>query len=444
MPKKHIVKKGDNLWNLSRDYNITFQAIKNANPNLEKRNPPWWLNQATETQPADIVIIPDPVTSRPGEIKVPASPVATCTAFKGHVTEVKFDHAIQLIKNKNPVPLTQPQWKKSSSTTYPAAIPIKTAPAIQATIKVEITKSNYTSGNAAISGKLNSLKLMGKCPIVKGEHTIRVKVEGTPPAILFAETGVMIWEIDVSCMTGKFLGATYLELYAIVEDIAYPFLSRGRPVEALQFLYKNIKNLNGLITTSKETDKFITSVITRYCHSEHRLSYDTILGKPQYLNPVPTGLAMKLTEYMQRKAPKCNCYDQASALLVFCGIIGLQGEKIYVEPFGFIKETVLVGNIRSNNPFYKSNNSDPIVPRLDSERTAFGNHEFYHNTSSNKIFDACAGPELGIRNLPSYLLNAVDTSVYDTPPPINNPGGVLHYHTIWKKNINHFNITDLT
>ncbi len=103
-----------------------------------------------------------------------------------------------------------------------------------------------------------------------------------------------------------------------------------------------------------------------------------------------------------------NCYDQASAVLVFAGIMGIEGHKRYVQPFGYITETTLVGGIRTNSPFH-SGLSPAIVPRNDPNRTFFSNHEFYMDKASAKVFDACAGPHLGTEDAYTYLDNSVDT-----------------------------------
>lgn len=80
--------------------------------------------------------------------------------------------------------------------------------------------------------------------------------------------------------------------------------------------------------------------------------------------------------------PTVNCMDQA-ALLLICLSLGFsspkdQGQLVCynTSPFGFIKETDLVGWGRTNNPFFAGNRSRMIVKADDKNRSKFKRHIF--------------------------------------------------------------------
>jgi hypothetical protein len=109
-----------------------------------------------------------------------------------------------------------------------------------------------------------------------------------------------------------------------------------------------------------------------------------------------------------------NCYDQAGAVESLCGAAGIIVEWIYLDPYGFIKPTNLLGYGMCNNPFFL----DPASPTKkmmginDGGRTSFGNHAF--SRWSLKILDACAGPHVGTESDSEYVDNSIDdqTTLY--------------------------------
>ncbi len=94
MAKEYIVKQGDNLWNISRREGVELTKIKQANPQLAVRQPPYGINpgdrlvipekpgqsdgQSTETKPAES----KPTESKPGSCKEGCPPV--------HVLEIRM------------------------------------------------------------------------------------------------------------------------------------------------------------------------------------------------------------------------------------------------------------------------------------------------------------------------------------------------------------------
>ena len=88
--------------------------------------------------------------------------------------------------------------------------------------------------------------------------------------------------------------------------------------------------------------------------------------------------------------------------------MGVELAWIYLEPFGYINETNLIGLPNCNNPFYALTGDPAFVSVDDPRRTAFGNHAFCEYNSG--ILDACAGPHLGDENRNAYLATSIDTT----------------------------------
>jgi hypothetical protein len=112
------------------------------------------------------------------------------------------------------------------------------------------------------------------------------------------------------------------------------------------------------------------------------------------------------THYLLRAVPTCNCYDQCSAVHVLAGAVGVHLSWLYLDPYGFIKPTNLVGVGTCNNPFFSSPRKK-VVPWDDPDRSAFGNHAF--PGPAGNAADACAGPHLGNETREEYLDASIDT-----------------------------------
>jgi len=134
---------------------------------------------------------------------------------------------------------------------------------------------------------------------------------------------------------------------------------------------------------------------------------------------------MKLGDYL--KALKAgekrivNCYDQAYAVITLAAAVGIETSWVFMQPYGFINLTNLVGVGTCNNPFY---NSDPMVMRKPKTppgtkptdlvhvpgtgRSYFWNHAFVNYIG--KIYDACAGPHRGTEYPDEYVKDAIDVS----------------------------------
>ncbi|MDO4571514.1 MAG: hypothetical protein Q4D38_14105 [Planctomycetia bacterium] len=155
----------------------------------------------------------------------------------------------------------------------------------------------------------------------------------------------------------------------------------------------------------------------------HSLQYDTTDGAPAYLSSVYLdsvtrqcfmGCKFDTADYINKTHGNVvNCYDQAAALTVFGQLLGINVEYAFSQPFGYIKETTLVGDVRTNNPFHGAGgpyvmfNATTVTPDatytlivgMDASgnpvgRTFFGNHAFA--VYDGKVYDACGGPVTGL------------------------------------------------
>ncbi len=122
-----------------------------------------------------------------------------------------------------------------------------------------------------------------------------------------------------------------------------------------------------------------------------------------------------LSDYIARaRGDIVNCYDQAYGLSLLGRCIGIDSSVVFLEPFGYINQTDLVGVCACNNPFFVKGGVAVQSKQRDSDdvyRSIFGNHRYV--LLDGVVFDACAGPALGTQTQAQYLSATVDTSTHD-------------------------------
>ena len=274
-----------------------------------------------------------------------------------------------------------------------------------------------------------------------------------------------------------------LEAFVLYEEPA-SFYQSGVWSEALRFLFEKT-NINNDSQKEKSLEK-----ITQYLHSQHGVRYDIHSGGT-YFTVLVNKFGFSLMRYLKKKTdfeikntnssfpdiygrtdirrvktqPQppllqppfmdfniVNCYDQAAAINTLSGALGIKTEFLFINPFGYIKETKLVGIDDSfdfiptsppdecNNPFFANPGAPPLrivngfIDTIFSylPRSSFDNHAVCAFLSNNKtysdytndlnqyekdvlIYDACAGPILGL-DFDQYTKKAVD---YDMLHPIS-------------------------
>jgi len=347
-------------------------------------------------------------------------------SFRAEVVEVTFPTTLKVARKRTKV--DAPHWKKgvdvkdvwdeakvmhlpedSSYSQRAAALLVRGAAGAtqDVEVKVHVLEAENVSGTGALLGSLGDLKIRGQCPLNTGEHVVKAQIEELPEEISWVR-GEIAWELNVPDPGADIaLNGTPVEVFFLLAPcLLEAFKPTGVWVEALRFLCAKVG------VTNLKTPEEVAAKITRYCHGSHGLKYDTVAGKPRYWNSGT--LEFALSNYLIRATTRCNCYDQASAVQVFSGAIGIALEWIYMKPYGFIKLTLLVGVGNCNNPFYKNSmyRKKKHVKKKhtktgDERRSAFDNHAFCRG--NNLIMDACAGPHVGTETLKEYIDASIDT-----------------------------------
>jgi hypothetical protein len=283
----------------------------------------------------------------------------------------------------------------------PAAYLIEGAHQVEVTIKV--TRSRNVSGDAAFVGTMGSREAKGTCPTAVGDHVVTATLSEGGEA-LDAFLGEMVCTLALSSPSMTLIvGKALVEVYFLFGTPIEAYMP-GVWGEALRFLFGRV-HVGGIAD-----EKELAKTITRYCHGAHGLKYDVNRGASRH-GVRHDGGDLRLGKYMLLEPAECNCHDQAGALQALCGAVGVRVSWQFLEPFGFINETDLVGWGRCNNPFFRDNTKRIIVPPDADDRTAFGNHAFV-KTEDIKVLDACAGPHSGAETPKQYLDVSID---YLTP-----------------------------
>ncbi|RHZ46472.1 uncharacterized protein CDV56_103385 [Aspergillus thermomutatus] len=105
------------------------------------------------------------------------------------------------------------------------------------------------------------------------------------------------------------------------------------------------------------------------------------------------------------------CYDTAALAQV--GLAFYSGNVayawVYMDPFGYINDTQLIGWGQCNSPFFKDPEDKFKQDINDVSRQGFGNHAFVAVPRTNAIIDSCCGPHIGNEDLNSFISQSVDT-----------------------------------
>ncbi|KAL5522283.1 hypothetical protein ACEPAF_2140 [Sanghuangporus sanghuang] len=127
-----------------------------------------------------------------------------------------------------------------------------------------------------------------------------------------------------------------------------------------------------------------------------------------------------------------NCYDQAAMLELFLSIGPSSSSWLLQQPFGFIKQTYLVGiPYPCNNPFYGTDTSRRMVNINDPGRSWFDNHVYNgyskpFDRNDDGTYDACGGPHEGEENAQEFLDSSIDTDTTLYHAHGFNPGTVAN------------------
>jgi hypothetical protein len=345
--------------------------------------------------------------------------------FVAVVTEVTVVNGYAACRGKSPIP--NPHWKRDDEAAIvddwkadatrlglapgpyskrAAVLPIKKKAKLK--VKVKVIKSKKVSGDAKLVGAIGDLVFRGTCPTGVGEHVVDVVLDDAPTEMR-AYRGHIRWRLQLSSPAWTVsAGASLMELYFIIGKPREMFDANGVWVELLRLLFGRVR------VAGTDECKIVFSRVAMYTFRDHKLKYDTFRGAPSYYSSAAS--SFKLQDYINRASERCNCYDQASAVQVFAGAVGCASDWLFLQPFGYINVTNLIGVGVCNSPFFGADTSLQLVAPHDPRRTSFGNHAFVGVTGS-KIVDSCAGPHLGNESRTEYLDASIDqdSALYSAP-----------------------------
>lgn len=316
------------------------------------------------------------------------------------VLEVEFLQPFKACLNQSAI--TPPHWPATVDgqglSAKAAVFAFNKAPH-KAKVKVKVTSKNY-SGNGKLIGVLKgSVVFEGSIPLSSGEHSVEVK-STSAPAYLSWVKGPISWGIEAADRSLS-IGRTPVELFFVFADPASQafFSPKGVWIEALRFLFSKGR-FESLTSTSNAVAE-----VTRACFTLPNHKYDVARGAAHFGGATTR---FKLKAYMDPSSGEVNCYDQAYAVIVFSGALGIFVDGLFLQPFGFIKPVNLVGWGRCNNPFPRNTPIKDylVVDPQSTNRSAFGNHMFCEFTA--KIHDACAGPVVGTVDRKGYVAATID------------------------------------
>jgi hypothetical protein len=203
------------------------------------------------------------------------------------------------------------------------------------------------------------------------------------------------------------LNSSFVELFAILDDPLQPAFSVGVWVEALRLVCEEA-HLTGVPLADRA---MAAARVVRYCFFEHGLTYECYFGGSSYIASHSGGAwTFELENYVKRTSHIANCHDQAGAIQVLAGSVGVYLNWLFMEPFGFINLTRLLGwHVFGlcNNPFFGPNLSRMRVDRYDPVRKPFSNHSFCEY--GGRIYDACAKPHPGSADGAGYCAESIDS-----------------------------------
>jgi hypothetical protein len=336
------------------------------------------------------------------KVSVPFSSEEKLKSLKVKVTKVEFLDVFRCCLSKSEIkghhwPAGEPAPSQSDK---PAVWPFKKA-GLKAKVSLDVWSENV-SGDGKLIGNIDGLNFEGTFSLATGTPDVEVELQDPPTGMKWAR-GHMFWGVEGDDRS-ILAGVTNVELFFVLADPATrPFFTdNGVWVEALRFLFLFAK-VRGL---SDEAEA--TKAVTKCCFTLPTHHYDIDSGAAKFGGASGT---FHLERYMKISAPKrkLNCYDQAYAVIVFSGALGIVVDGLFMKPFGYLRKMQLVGRGLCNNPFPQSlpKKDYLIVNGDDHLRQPFYNHMFCE--LSAKIYDACAGPATGTGDRAAYVKTSVDS-----------------------------------
>lgn len=361
------------------------------------------------------------------------------------ITEIKAVGNLLLNLNNRVIPPDAPVWEKdvdkavdgTEAAVFPAAFAVDDPDSAGLDVKMFFPNGDTGEDYSLTLLFNNNIPLFGgkAQPADNSKKNTRrftLALQHRPQGFFKVQGIKLSWHL-VNENTGETLELPPhpFELYWLFEDSGDLF-QRGVSVEVLRDFTchlegEGVPNNDHDGPTGHAPEKIMASVVT-WLFNRTSPRYDIAHGSPHFTQVCGRlEFSILLAQYLS--APDdpghwCNCYDMAAIVQVFLRLIGIKGvEYAYMYPFGYLKETQLIGRGPCNNPFYDIEKSGPVVAEDDPARRFFSNHAFCV-TASGMVLDACAGPHTGTETVDQYLANAIDP-VHPANPDFT-PGTVNH------------------
>ena len=373
------------------------------------------------------------------------------------VKEIHFNHqvgrnasdAIDLVAvagADNPSTVV-PEYVAGRKDNYPVAYVPNVKPSIKAVFAVRpgFIPSLTVSSPAPVEGNAgNPYQILEGLPEVAAERgaggqnssgdaatfTALLQNERETPRVIGNHTVALRWRVE-SMANVKFTGGyweyfaetTQNNVYTLLDAPKMPWMDGAGHGEsypwfgALEFVIGPAKNgitcgAAGVADAHEAMRK-----ITEYLFDGHGVKYETYSTLAIYSSVVGSGhfgrivafdfdnyinkkMSTSVLEYLEQKNENptnyinsVNCYDQAGALHCASRLLGVPSVFRYIDPFGKLNVTKLVGypDVPCNNPKFRGN----------TDNAYNGDNPGYFNNHAvcvydDLVFDACMGPFPGI------------------------------------------------
>jgi len=349
------------------------------------------------------------------------------------ITEIKARGNLLLSLNNQVIPPDAPLWQKdvdiavdvTEAAMFPAAFALDDLDSSGLDVKV-LFPNGDSGGDYTLTLLFNNIPLFGgKAQPADNADTNEKNIRRFSLAAQYRPRDFSIvhginlnWRL-VNENTGENveLPPLQFEFYWLYSDSTDLFW-RGVPVEWLRDFWCRLEgedppgpNHEGPLP-GHAREKVIASVVT-WVFNRVPPRYDINDGSPHFtLVYGPLEFILFLARYLSATDDPghwCNCYDMANIVQAFLHLLGIKDVAYaFMSPFGFLKETQLIGRGECNNPIYDSGKSGPLVDECDPARKPFSNHAFCITPCGGKVLDACTGPHTGVEVVDQYLENAID------------------------------------
>jgi hypothetical protein len=335
------------------------------------------------------------------------------------IRNIFANNNIVLSENGEIQPIHEPIWRdKYNDKLQTAAFDISKQ--IPAELTVELSTISKEYKNSILEGVINGKVLFSGH--VNGSETVQVECQINPGTFAYSENESIEWQLNDSVTSPKKVGSSQFDLFWIdLGHVPESLLRKGTSVELLK-VQKSCNDKLELFDFAPNPLVNNVPAIVQSVFNNTPPRYDIWRGANYFTtingwNNITLHYNAYLNAHNNLPNSILNCYDAAAVLQHYLQYNRYASSYCFMSPFGYLRQSNLIGRGQCNNPFYGGSGGPAIINRQYNTRTAFGNHAFLHLTSNSAIVDACAGPHTGTEYAAAYVANATD-DVYPNPPSV--------------------------